>query len=172
VIETEAISSSIACSRGSDASDILEVMRWLVLVLLVACESKTPPEPDEPCIVPGVYALTSDAQWTCDPPGRSVGMFAPFQIFALRVQTAGDTVTIDRVRPEPPHEPMSGDIVLVKDGCTVRLSMTTGRRMKAELVFARDRFAGTVTDMEYGGGDSGGGWQCRVDHAKVTGARL
>jgi hypothetical protein len=125
-----------------------------------------------PCFVAGVYTLASDAQWTCDPPGRAVGMFTPFETFALRVQPFLGEIVIDRVDSKPPYEPMLGDVTVVRSGCEVTLAMTYGRRMTAKLTFSRDRFDGTVTDMEYGGGDSGGSWQCRVASAKLSGTRV
>ena len=100
-------------------------------------------------------------------------MFAPFEIFALRVQQPmADTIIIDRVEPKPPYEPISGDGHTVRSGCDVSFTLTKGRRMKAKLTFRGDAFEGTVTDMEYGGGDSGGGWTCRVANAKLTGTRI
>jgi len=122
--------------------------------------------------VPGVFTLASDAQWTCDPPSRAVGMYTPFQLFALRVQPFQGTIVIDRVEPTPPHDPMIGDVSVVRTGCDVRLTTTYGRRMTALLTFRGDTFDGTVAEMEYGGGDSGGGWQCRVAGAKLAGTRV
>jgi hypothetical protein len=131
-----------------------------------------PPTMPELCFVPGVYTLASDATWTCDPPERTVGMYTPFEIFALRLQPYLDTIIIDRVLPTPPHDPKYGDVSVVRSGCAVSLSMTYGRRMKATLAFSGDTFEGVVTEMEYGGGDSGGPWQCRVTNAKLTGTRV
>jgi hypothetical protein len=131
-----------------------------------------PQQMPDPCFVDGVYELASDAQWDCDPPERSVGTYTPFEVFALRVQAVRGEVVIDRVKERPPFDPMAGDIKLARSGCSVTLAMTHGRRMTATLAFQGDRFDGTVTEMELGGGDSGGPWTCRVANVKLTGKRV
>jgi hypothetical protein len=99
-------------------------------------------------------------------------MYAPFAIFAFRLDSFFDDIVVYRVNPEPPYDAMLGDTVVVRTGCDVALSMTHGRRMAAKLTFRGDTFDGVVTDMEYGGGDSGGSWQCRVTNAKLVGTRI
>jgi hypothetical protein len=130
------------------------------------------PRSPEPCFVPGIYELASDAQWACDPPERSFGMYTPFASFALRVQVVAGEIVIDRVDASSPHDPMLGDLVLARTGCTIGLTMSHGRRMTAKLAFHGDTFDGTVTGMETSGGDSGGPWRCRVASAKLTGTRV
>jgi hypothetical protein len=124
------------------------------------------------CFTAGVFALTSSASWTCEPVGRSVGMYAPFAVFAVRVEPMFDSVIVYRVKPEPPYEPLGGDEVVTRDGCSVTLKTTYGRRMDATLVFHGDGFDGRVHHMEYGGADSGGSWQCTVTEAPFEGSRI
>jgi hypothetical protein len=132
----------------------------------------TPPAMPASCFVAGIYELDTSASWTCDPPARSFGMYSPFAVFALRVEPLFDSVAIYRVEPKPPYEPLGGDEVVVRDGCSVTLKLTHGRRMDAKLTFHGDAFDGLVRHMEYGGADSGGGWQCTVDGAAFTGKRI
>jgi hypothetical protein len=136
------------------------------------------PTMPDPCYVPGIYKVTIDpkATWRNPDDDRSCKDQQPTDVL-VRVEAWGDSVLIDQVDAEPPHDQVFGSETVTRSGCEVALGLVSEAiDLNAQLTFVGGQVMGLVTkatiQVVEETDESEEIWSCALETASVKLVKL